>query len=141
MTNLRLFFAIILIFFGFTKCQTEMPIPEVHVNFTIYLSNPIYNDLNSVGNSVYVPNQGYKGIIITRSSFDTFKAYDASCTYNPDDRKAIVKIKEVSGVCDVCGSQYNLLLTGYVEKGPATAALKNYGVKFNRSAQTLYVYN
>ncbi len=140
MKFLRLFFAIVLIIFGFTKCETETPIPQVHVNFTIYLNNPMYNALNSVGNSVYVPHQGYRGIIITRTDVEEFAAYDAACTYDTGDNQAVVEIKDIQGVCRKCGSRYNLLF-GYVEKSPATVALKNYGVRFNISAQTLYIYN
>ncbi len=141
MSNFKLFSAILLIVFCFSKCETETPIPEVHVNFTVHLSNPLYNALNSVGNSVFVKNQGYKGVIITRTDIDNFKAYDASCTYNPNDAKSIVEIKEIYGVCKSCGSKFNLILDGYVEKAPATIALKTYTVRFNQSAQTLYIYN
>ncbi len=142
MSSLRLFFAILLILFGFSKCSTENPIPDVHINLTIQLNNPLYNDLNSVGNSVYIPNPGYKGIIIIRTGFDSFKVYDASCTYNPNSVNSIVEIKDVIyGVCKSCGSKFNLMLQGYVEKGPASISLKTYNVKFNESAQTLYIYN
>ncbi len=141
MSNFRLFFAILLIIFGFAKCETETPVPEVYVNFSADLNSPIYNALNSVGNSVYIPHQGYKGIIITRVNINEFKAYDASCTYNPNDAKSIVEIEEIYGVCKSCGSKFNLILGGYVEKAPATLALKKYTVKFNQTAQTLYIYN
>ncbi len=141
MSHIRLYFAIILIFFGLTKCDYETPIPEVPINLTIHLSNPLYSDLNSVSNSVYVPNQGYKGLIITRTSFDEFTVYDACCTYNPNDPKSVVEIKEIFGVCKSCGSKFGLMSWGYVEKGPATYSLKTYHVKYNQSAQSLYIHN
>lgn len=141
MLNFRLFFAIILIFFGFSKCTTETPVPEVRVNFVIDLNNPLFNDINAVGNSVYVPNRGYKGIIITRTDIDKFIAYDAACTYNPNNPKALVEIDGIQGICSACGSKYSLLLMGYVEEGPATTALKNYHVKFNMTMNTLYIFN
>ncbi len=147
MSKLQLFFAIILILFGFSKCSRENPVPEVYINVVIQLNDPSYIALNSVGNSVYVPNQGFKGIIITRTEIDKFTVYDASCTYKPNNGKSIIKIKGMNGVCPECGSNFSLLTSGYVVKdnkgkeGPATMPLKIYSAKFNKSANTLYVYN
>lgn len=141
MSKLRLIFLIILIPTAFFRCSTESPIPEVYVNFIIQLNNPLFLDLNANGNSVYIPNEGYRGIIVTRAELDKFIAYDAACTYDPENSEAIVEINGISGICKVCGSTYSLVLDGYVEKGPSGLPLKTYVVNYNPNTNELVIHN
>ncbi len=147
MSSFRLFFAIVLILIGFSKCTNENTVPESYINVVIQLSDPNYISLNSIGNSVYVPGLGFKGIIIVRTKMDEFSVYDASCTYNPNNSNSVLKIEGMNGVCQECGSTFSLLMSGYVVKdsegneGPATMPLKMYAANFNKSANTLYIHN
>lgn len=141
MSKLRLFFLIILtpvLFFG---CNTDSPIPEVYVNFTVRLDNSAYLDLNSIGNSVFYPHEGYRGIIITHTDIDKFEAYDAACTYDPENPDAVVDEFDIYGECRICGSKFNLMFGGYVEKGPAGLGLKTYVVTYNPNANELIIHN
>ena len=142
MSKIRLIFLIILIQTGFFHCSTDYPIPEVYVNFIVQLTSPGYQDLTVPGNSVIIPNEGNKGIIVTRINTEEFAAYDATCTYDPEVSNGVVEIKEASlGVCKSCGSTFFLMFTGSVESGPAGLPLKSYVVEYNQSAQTLLIHN
>jgi hypothetical protein len=91
--------------------------------------------------SVVVPNQGNKGIIITRTDFEEFRAYDATCTYDPDHHWGKV-VPEKNGLFakdTVCGSRFNLLYDGYANDGPASIPLKMYVVETN--GETLFIHN
>jgi len=141
MSKLRLIFLIILIQTGFFQCSNDYPIPEVYVNFIIQLTAPTYQPLTVPGNSVYIPNEGNRGLIVTRINNQEFAAYDRTCTYDPQDPEGIVEINEISGICKKCSSKFSLLLNGLVETGPAGLPLKTYVVEFNPNAQTLLIHN
>jgi Rieske Fe-S protein len=141
MSKLRLFFLIILIPISFFQCNTDNPIPEVYVNFNLDMNSPLYIDLNSVGNSVYIPNEGNKGLIVTHVNIDEYVAYDATCTYDPQDPHGRVEIQGISAVDTKCGSKFSLMLNGYVEEGPATLPLKMYTVSYNPNLNILHIHN
>jgi len=145
MSKLRLFFLIILLPMIFFGCETNNPVPEVYVNFMIELNSPLYNSLNSVGSSIIVPNEGYKerGVIITRADFDKFVAYDATCTYDPQDAWGRVEIDKTGIIAfdKNCQSKFSLLLDGSVMQGPASIPLKMYTVVYNPNVNTLVIHN
>jgi hypothetical protein len=143
MSKLRLFFLIILTLLLFFKCKNNHPVPEVYVNFYRDLNNPMFQALNSVGGSVVIRDEGYKGVIITRTDFDQFAAYDATCTYDPNDKwgRVVPQASSVFAKDTVCGSSFILMYGGYPDKGPARIPLKMYVVKYNQSTNTIFVHN
>jgi hypothetical protein len=145
MSKLRLFILIILITISFFKCKQNSPVPEVYVNFPLDLHNPVYGiPLSFVPGCVVLPNEGNKGIIIIRTGQDEFAAYDATCTYDMDNKWGRV-VPEVSGIFakdTVCGSKFNILSGGYADKsGPATIPLKMYMAEYNPNTQIITVHN
>jgi hypothetical protein len=143
MSKLRLFFLIIvstLLFFG---CNQNHPVPEVRVNFYISLSNPMFYNLNTVGGSVLIPNEGYKGVIITRTDFSQFEAYDATCTYDPqnDWGRVVIQGAGMYAKDTVCGSSFMLSYGGYRVDGPATIPLKMYVAEYNQFSNLVSVHN
>ena len=135
------FFLGLLLFF-LTDCtkNNENPVPTVYVDFTIYLSQPAYTNLNAVGGWVYLTG-GARGIIVYRLSIDTFKAYDRNCTYNPSDADARVSV-DSSGLFAVdasCGSKF-VLIDGSVNHGPATVSLRQYNASYD-GVNSVHVYN
>jgi hypothetical protein len=145
MSKLRLFFLIILLPIVFFRCETNNPVPQVPVNFIIELNSPLYNVLNSPGSSIIIPNEGYKnhGVIVTRVNFDEFAAYDATCTYDPEDAWGRVEL-DASGIFafdKICNSKFNLLYDGSVMNGPATVPLKMYNVDYNPNMNSIVVHN
>jgi hypothetical protein len=143
MSKLRLFFLIILIPLIFFECEQNYPVPEVYVNFIIELNDPMFIDLNSVGNSIIIPNEGYKGIIITRT-IEGFSAYDATCTYDPSHSWG--RVKPVDGgiyaIDTVCGSKFWLMYDGMADAdGPASIPLKMYVADYNPNLNRLHIHN
>jgi hypothetical protein len=145
MSKLRLFFLIILIPIFFFSCETNNPVPETYVNFVLELNSPLFNSLNFPGGSIIVPNEGYKdrGVIVTRTDLESFIAYDATCTYDPEDAWGRVKIDEtgVFATDTVCDSKFSLLMDGNVLSGPASIPLKIYNVDYNPNLNILTVHN
>ncbi|MFN8255424.1 MAG: hypothetical protein U0W24_07025 [Bacteroidales bacterium] len=145
MSKLRLFFLIILIQILFFQCKTDNPVPNVYVYIYLELNNPVYNALNSPGGSIIIPNEGYKqrGVIIVRTDFESFMAYDATCTYDPEDAWGKVEIDNTGIIAydKICNSKFSLMLDGTPMEGPATIPLKVYQVQFDPNLNTLTVRN
>ena len=143
MSKIRLFFISLLFVGSFSTCDNQNPIPEVLVNFEIYLNNPIFLPLTAVGGSVYIPYEGNKGIIVIQSNYEEFSAYDATCTYDPNHEWGRIEI-ESSGIFatdTVCGSQFSLVLNGMVNSGPAGLSLMQYVVDYNANVGVLHIHN
>jgi len=145
MSKLRLIFLIILLPFVFFRCETNNPVPEVYVNFILELNSPFYSILNSPNGSIIIPDEGYKGrgIIIIRLLNDEFRAYDATCTYDPEDAWGRVEIDETGQFAydKVCHSKFILFFDGSVSEGPASIPLKMYNVDYNQGQNSIVVHN
>lgn len=150
--KLHIFF-ISLFFILFIACKkdTRSVIPETYVDFTIRLTDPMFNDLNSIGNSVVVTSSydGYNsagymdhGIIIYRASQTEFYAFDRTCTFE-EALDQIVKTEsqvDLTATCPECGSEFVLPSYGSpTTDGPATQPLKLYYTQFD--GNILWVYN
>lgn len=125
---------------GCKKEKNDSLIPDVPVDFYVYLSNPDVSSLNAVGGWAYVLNQGYKGIVIYRNGPETFSAFDRSCTYEPS--KPCEKIDvEGSGLTakDACCGSIFQITDGTVVQGPAYRSLKRYNTSWDGTK--LRVYN
>jgi len=142
-SKLRLIFLIILTSMFFLNCNQKSPVPYVYVNFYLSLNNLMYNDLNTIGGSVLLTNEGYKGLIIIRTDFDQFDAYDATCTFDPNDKWGRIELEKsgIFAIDTVCKSHFNLLYGAYPDQGPATIPLKMYMAEYNGSTNTLFVHN
>src|SRR3954469_23988388 len=115
-----------------THCKKDQDqVPNVSVDFYVYMSQPDYASLNIIGNYKYLTG-GYKGIILYHESSDIFIAYDRACPYDPTTTGAIVDV-DSSGLALVdyhCGSKFNIL-NGAVDNGPASKPLKQYAADYD----------
>ncbi|MBE9467248.1 MAG: hypothetical protein IMY72_02875 [Bacteroidetes bacterium] len=138
-TKLYLFFIFIAISFLFIRCD-KSNIPDIPVNFTIEIDDPLFLDLMVPGNHVFMKNTGVNGLIIYRSGINEFLAYDRTCTYKPEDNCAVIDDKNSSILlqCPCCGSKFSLDY-GYPTDGEATKSLKKYNTNFDGTF--LHVYN
>lgn len=79
MKVLKLLPYVLVIVFGttFSSCRknSSHPVPDTPFNITIYINLPSYSNLESIGGWAYV-NGGSKGIVVYRSSYDQFIAFD-----------------------------------------------------------------
>ncbi|MBK5285502.1 MAG: hypothetical protein JJE25_08855 [Bacteroidia bacterium] len=141
---LKIFLQLIF-FFAFTTCKKDSgqsDIPNVLVDFVIYLNEPSSVNLNVITGRVYV-NGGVRGIIIYRQSQDEFIAIERNCSYQPTTASAIVSVdsSNTSFLKDgSCGSRF-YISDGSVANGPATVPLKRYQTSYNSTNATVHVYN
>ncbi len=134
----------VLIIFTWVCCSKDQNsfLPPVRVNIPISLVN--YNFLTIPGNSTVFENQGVKGVIVVcvDPTSSQYFAFDACCPYEKD-YSGIVMVKPVKnlvsppftifssdffGICNICGSKFNLMGGGQPVKGPATHYLQSYHV-------------
>ena len=120
--------------------KKEELVPNVYVNFTLFLSDPEFADLQTIGNFVFVTG-GVSGIVIYRYSQTEFTAYDRCCTYKPNDRCAVLPDSSNSLFlkCPCCGSQFSII-DGTVQSGPAERALTSYSAYYDQN-NTLQITN
>src|SRR5262249_50208243 len=84
--HMKKFFCVIGLVALSVSCKKEdsNDIPNVLVNFTIYVTDPQFSALNAVGGYVYVTG-GVKGIVIYRHTLDEFFAIERNCSYLPSN--------------------------------------------------------
>jgi len=124
------------------KEESQSDVPNVLVDFTIYLSQPSNVNLNVVGGWVYFP-YGVKGIVVYRSGQESFVALERNCTYQSNNSSAIVSVDTANTLFlkdTSCGSKF-YLQDGSVANGPATIPLKQYHTSYNSATLTVHVYN
>lgn len=131
------FFLVLITFFSCKKDENR--IPYVPVDIYIDINNANYNDLNSVGGYIYLTG-GYKGLIIYRSSFDSFVAIERACPYHPTDdcERLVVDTSGLTISDPHCGSRF-LILDGSIINGPSTKIAATYHTIFD--GVYVHVYN
>ncbi len=132
------FLLLFLFTFSCKKDKNASSVPLVDVNMSLYLNNPSYTDLNSVGGWIYVAG-GVRGILIYRSSSSEFKAYDRNCTYQSTNPCATVYVDNTNiiAVDTCCGSKFSLV-DGSVIRAPAGLPLKAYNTSFDGNILRIY---
>ncbi|MBC8265842.1 MAG: hypothetical protein H8E84_02655 [Flavobacteriales bacterium] len=125
----------------FFACQKEDDfIQNVMVDYNLNLSLPLFSDLQTVGNYVFIANEGVKGIIVYRQDFNLYKTYDRNCSYEPSLTCArIDSVNSSIAICNCCNSKFLLNQNGDAIDGPAILPLKEYSN--NLSGDFLYIYN
>lgn len=121
------------------KKKKEEPadlIPNVPVNFTIDLNDPLYVDLATDGGHVFISNEGVRGISVYRVSSSEYIALDRNCSHQPSQSCATVDVNSSNLLhCPCHGSQFQF--DGNVAKGPATKSLKKYTTSLNGNFLTI----
>ena len=126
------------------NCSKDQNTFLPYVRVDLYIPLATFNHLTIPTNSVLFQNQGYKGIIVVCVDPNTnlYYAMDACCPYEKD-YSGVVTIQPVKnlpsapgtvfssdflGVCNKCGSKFNLITGGRPTEGPATHYLQNYNI-------------
>lgn len=134
LSKIHIFFiATVFILFSDSCRKKEDLVPNVYVNFTIFLSDPEFSILQTIGNNVFVTG-GVSGIIIYRVSQSEFVAFDRCCTYKPSDRCAILPDtgNTLFLKCPCCGSMFSFI-DGSVQASPAERPLTSYSAYYDGS--------
>ncbi len=123
-------------------------IPDVHVSRNLNIRQPIYSDLSQPGGHVYLPNEGYRGIVVVRTFNNEFHAFDRACPTAPDKDCSKLTVHQ-SNLFMGCGqyvdsqwqpctpSQYNL--DGTIKSGPTDQQPKSYAI--TRQGSNLQIFN
>lgn len=82
--KIRIFLLILVLTGVSCKKNRNHPVPSIAFDFTIDLTLPTYQYLNSVGGWAYVPG-GIKGIVVYRQSTDVFVAWERMSPEDPDN--------------------------------------------------------
>ncbi len=109
---------------------------EVRFRFELNLNLPLYNNLNTIGNPVYVGNNGVgtRGVFVIKSSLDTFYAFEASCPNHAPNDCSTMAIDGQNVVCSCEGYTYNLF-TGQQLDRPDDGK-RYYDLLFYRATQS-----
>ncbi|MCK0107980.1 hypothetical protein MWU58_01615 [Flavobacteriaceae bacterium S0825] len=104
---------------------------NIGVNTTINMSVFPYSSLEFVSNSVYVPNAGNGGIIVTNSGTG-FLAWDASDPNHSPNTCSRLEINGLEGTCGCSDANVYSLITGQPLSDPdLNCGLKAYRVEQN----------
>ena len=135
----------IALFFGFilSGCEhSESPVPEVGVDFYVYLDDARFAALQNPGGWCYVTG-GYNGIFLYNFDCSTYYAYDRACPASHKHTSLIYNEKthclyHTDTVAN-CNSQFNVLLQGAVQSGSSKYPLKKYRVL--KEGEKIHVVN
>lgn len=108
---------------------------EVGFRFDLDLNLPLYTNLNTIGNPVYVGNSGVgtRGAFVIKSSLDTFFAFEASCPNHAPNNCSTMNIEGQNVVCSCEGYTYSLF-TGQQLDRPEDGN-RYYDLLFYRATQ------
>ena len=86
-------------------------------NYLILLISTL-NDLNNIGNPVYVGNTGVgtRGAFVMRTSFDSFFAFEASCPNHAPNNCSTMSIQGQNVICSCEDFEYNLFTGGHLNR-------------------------
>ena len=131
---------LLLLAITFSCKKSTDQIPPAQVDFYIYLTQPEFQTLNTVGNFVYVTG-GVKGVIVYHKTQEEFAAFERSCPYDPNVSAAIVDVDSSGlGMVDYhCGSRFNIL-DGSIVTGPTAYPLRQYSCVYD-GVSSLHIHN
>lgn len=83
---------------------------ETNFSFDLNLSLPLYNNLNNIGNPVYVglDGVGIRGIFVMQVSPDQFFAFEASCPNHAPNSCSTMVLDGQNVRCSCDDFEYNL---------------------------------
>ena len=111
---------------------------NIGVNYEVNLNLPQYNQLNFISNSVYIPNIGNGGIIVTNSGTG-YLAWDASDPNRIPTSCSTMTINGLEGVSNCPDENSYSLITGQSLGITLECGLKAYRVEIN--GNNLFISN
>ncbi|WP_422349282.1 Rieske (2Fe-2S) protein [Flagellimonas sp.] len=130
-----------LLLFFLISCESDSTnrnpyLQEVNFRFDLNLNLPLYNDLNNIGNPVYVGNNGVgtRGAFVMRTGLDTFFAFEASCPNHTPNSCSTMTIDGQNVTCSCEDFTYSLF-TGQQLNRPDDGT-RYYDLLFYRATQS-----
>lgn len=108
---------------------------DIGFTFEINLNLPLYSNLNSIGNPIYVGNAGVgtRGAFVIKSSLDSYYAFEASCPNHAPNDCSTMELDGQNVVCPCDGYTYSLF-TGQQLDRPDDGQ-RYYDLLFYRATQ------
>jgi len=134
-TLLRFLFALP---FACSSDLSDDPIPLASfADIVIDINFPSYVNLRNAGGFAYV-NGGVRGIILYRSSGNSFLAYERNCSFQPNEACATVDVHSSAlYMTDPCCSSDFSFQDGSPTGGRAWQPLRRYRTQFGGSTLTI----
>lgn len=109
---------------------------EVRFRFELNLNLPLYNNLNNIGNPVYVGNAsvGTRGAFVMKTGLDTYFAFEASCPNHPPNSCSTMTLDGQEVICSCEDYRYSLF-TGQQLNRPDDGN-RYYDLLFYRASQS-----
>ncbi|MNK81790.1 hypothetical protein D3C87_1015450 [compost metagenome] len=123
---MRYLYSILLVLIFTAGCGKDQGyIPDVPVNYNVTLTE---FSLKAVNNVLVVSGYGVGGLLVVKTPFNTYVAFDRCSTVNPE--KICKVAPDDSGVTatDPCSGAKFSLYDGSPQKAPAERSLKSYNV-------------
>lgn len=137
---MRHFWSCILLIF-LISCDSDSTnrnpfLQEVGFRFDLNLNLPLYSGLNTIGNPVYVGNNGVgtRGAFVIKSGLDTFVAFEASCPNHAPNNCSTMTIDGQNVTCS-CEDYTYSLFTGQQLDRPDDGN-RYYDLLFYRATQS-----
>lgn len=111
--------------------QNQSIVPYVPVDYTLSLSTPQAQPLNTVTGFLIVSNVGFKGLCLYRRSFDEYTGVDVACTFSPSESGHEAQPDSTGFLLECAGCQSRWALDGSLLNGPAATGLQPYRVAVN----------
>ncbi len=142
LSKLKIFSGFLLIIMVFIRCDDDIPrFPYVYVNETIYIDSQLGN--MNVGEVVLLDRGGYGGLVIYRSDYAEYLAFDRACTHDYQEGCILEEDENFESLleCPCCGSKFIYGGGGFnVFNGPARRHLEQYDT-YLQGANVLRVTN
>jgi len=113
-------------------------LPNPVVNLTLNLNLPLYQDLQFDSTSVFIENQGVKGIFVYRFSENNILAWDAACPHLAPSECTAMSLVGVKIICSCDESEFSILDGSPLSGTPY--AMKQYRATYN-SNNTITITN
>ncbi len=137
---MKRFFSCVLMIF-LISCESDGTnrnpfLQEVDFRFDLNLNLPLYSGLNTIGNPVYVGNNGVgtRGAFVIKSSLDSFFAFEASCPNHAPNNCSTMTIDGQNVICS-CEDYTYSLFTGQQLDRPNDGN-RYYDLLFYRATQS-----
>lgn len=137
------FTALMLLLHACRKADNNQVVPAIPTDITISLANPLYMNLNQIGGFAYIPNVGYKGIVVQCINTDQWVAFDRACSYAPNQACHLVTVDTAQVFalkCTCCSSKW-ASDGGVPIQAPANMRLGAFKVNYLSSTNQLRIFN
>ncbi|AKA34754.1 hypothetical protein [Flagellimonas lutaonensis] len=131
-------FTFLLLFIACGKDNAERNpfLQETNFRFELNLNLPLYNGLNTIGNPVYVGNNGVglRGVFVMKTSVDTYFAFEASCPNHIPNSCSTMTLDGQNVTCSCEDFEYSLF-TGQLLNRPDDGE-RYFDLLFYRAVQS-----